>query len=226
MLIKIGLENGFLDKSVAWVLDYPGCISSGADSNEAILKVPRALVDYQNWVEKHTENSWLGDLGNFDVRLVQALDFDGGKNAPINFFENDRVPLTPTEIEQGLQLLAWSRSDLLEIATSFSDEELDRSFEGERWSIRGIVGHVAHSEHWYLDRLGLAGQPESKLPQDVFAKLQVVRERMNQVLPNLAGSEEVREVQGEWWSARKILRRVAWHERDHIGHIIQLMSYL
>ena len=28
----------------------------------------------------------------------------------------------------------------------------------------------------------------------------------------------------EFWSARKVLRRAVWHERDHIFHIQKLLS--
>ena len=73
MLVKIGSENGFVEQSIAWVFDHPGCFAYGKDDKEAILRVPQALVAYQEWLGKHTEASWLSDLGDFDVRLVETL---------------------------------------------------------------------------------------------------------------------------------------------------------
>ena len=34
--------------------------------------LPRALVDYEVWVERHANPSWLPDLGEIDIRLVET----------------------------------------------------------------------------------------------------------------------------------------------------------
>lgn len=224
MLIKIGLQNGFEGKSIAWVLDYPGCLAYGKDASEAIFKVPHALVAYQSWVGEHTSDSWLAGLGDFDVRLAEVLDEDKAVSPAINWFEHDALPLTQNEVERGLQVLTWLRADLLDWVKPLSDRQLDQPFEGERWSIRGILSHVAGAEFWYLDRFGVAGLQEKDLAKDVFERLAQVRERVNTALPELAGNAEVREVDGELWSGRKILRRLAWHEKDHIQHILKLLT--
>jgi hypothetical protein len=49
-----------------------------------------------------------------------------------------------------------------------------------------------------------------------------VRSHLRVVLPTLAGTHEVLGVDGEFWSPRKVLRRAAWHERDHTDHINRL----
>ncbi|MBA3073939.1 MAG: DinB family protein [Anaerolineae bacterium] len=226
MLVKIGSENGFVEKSIAWVIDHPGCFAYGKDDKEAILRVPQAMVAYQEWIGKHTEESWLSDLGDFDVRLIEALEKPKDGSPSRDWFQFDEQPLSQLEVEHGLKLLGWSRADLLDIATSFSDQELDQTFEGERWSIRGIVGHIASAETWYLDRLGLAEGLKENREKDVFSRLVEVRKRTVEVLPLWVGNAEIREVDDEKWSARKLLRRAAWHEMDHIGHIIKLMMLL
>jgi hypothetical protein len=226
MLIKIGSENGFVEKSIAWVFDHPGCFSYGSDDKEAILRVPQALVAYQEWIGKHTEESWLSDLGDFDIRLIEALEKPQDGSESLDWFQNDKQPLNEIEAEHGIKLLGWSRTDLLDIALSFSDKELDQRFEGERWSIRGIVEHIANAETWYLDRLGLAEGLKDLKENDAFAHILKVRNRTVEVLPLLAGNAEIREVDGEPWSGRKFLRRTAWHEMDHIGHIVKLMMFL
>lgn len=226
MLVKIGSENGFVDKSIAWVFDHPGCFAYGSDDKEAILRVPQVLVAYQEWIGKHTEESWLTDLGDFDVRLIEALEKPADGSPSRDWFQFDAQPLTQVEVEQGIKLLGWSRTDLLDIVLSFSDKELDQTFEDERWSMRGIVRHIASAETWYLDRLGLADGLKDKQEKDVFARLLEVRNRTIEVLPLWVGNAEVREVDQEKWSARKLLRRSAWHEMDHIGHIVNLMMYL
>lgn len=226
MQIKIGSENGFVERSIAWAFDHPGCFAYGSDDKEAILRMPQALVAYQEWMGKHSEDSWLADLGDFDIRLVEALEKPADGTPSRDWFQFDGLPLTQVEVEQGIKLLSWSRADLLDIALSFSDKELDQQFEGEQWSIRGIVEHIANAETWYLDRLGLAEGLKDPLETDAFAHILQVRSRMVEVLPLLVGNAEIREVDEEKWSARKVLRRAAWHEMDHIGHIIKLMLFL
>jgi hypothetical protein len=49
---------------------------------------------------------------------------------------------------------------------------------------------------------------------------------VNETLPGLEGLADVCGVEGEFWSPRKLLRRAAWHERDHIQHIQRLMTLL
>ncbi|MBP9041838.1 MAG: DinB family protein, partial [Anaerolineaceae bacterium] len=105
-------------------------------------------------------------------------------------------------------------------------DQLNQKFEGERWSILGVLNHVANAEHWYLDRLSLAHTERDQLPSDVFDRLLAVREQLCRVLPTLAGSNLVVGVEGEFWSPRKVLRRAAWHEIDHIEHIFKLMAKL
>src|SRR5512143_828786 len=81
MLIQIGLENNFEGRSLAWALDLPGCFAYGADGTEALLKVPHAVLSYANWIASHTPDSWLADLGDFDVRLVDTWDCFGMNEA-------------------------------------------------------------------------------------------------------------------------------------------------
>jgi uncharacterized damage-inducible protein DinB len=226
MLVKIVSENGFIDKSIAWVIDHPGCFAYGEDDKEAILRVPQALVAYQEWIGKHTDESWLSDLGDFDVRLTEALEKPANGSPSRDWFQFDAQPLTQVEVEQGIKLLGWSRADLLDIVLSFSDKELDQTFEGERWSMRGIVGHIADAETWYLEQLGLTVGIKEHLAEDVFARLEQVRQRTSEVLPLLAGNAEIHKKGQSTWSGRKFLRRAAWHEMDHIGHILKLMMQM
>ncbi len=235
MLIKIGLENNFEGKSIAWVLDHPGCFAYGKDASEAIIKVPQALISYKNWIENHTTKSWLADLGDFDVRLVDVFEwyavnpeFDPDpKGISVNaWFKHDWKPLTAEQVDHGVQMLAWARADLLELISSLTPDQLDHAFENERWPIRGILKHIANAEFWYLDRLGLAGGVRADLPEDVFERMAQTRQRTLETLPTLVGSTTVLGVEGEFWSPRKILRRAAWHEKDHIQHILRLMTLL
>ena len=222
MLIKVDLDNSFLDKSIAWVTGHPGCYSEGRDATEAILRVPQTLVAYQQWIGKHTQQSWLEDLGDFDVRLVQVLDTSNDGSA--NWFESDAPPLNGLEISRGLQVLAWSRSDLLDLVNSLSPSELEKVFEGEPRSIHDILVHMLEVELNVLVIPGLEEIGEVNPSGDVMDRLEEARRKLSRALPALAGVEKTWNIDGERWSGRKLLRRAAWLERDHIQQILRIMT--
>ena len=231
MQIRIGLENRVEGRSIAWALDHPGCFAYGKDAAEALLNVPRAVLAHVNWLGLHTVENWLADLGDFDVRLVETFEVytineryeSAAEGYEVNaWFRNDWKPLTRLEVNRALDMLAWSRSDLLELVKPLSVEVLDEKRPEERWSIRGILGHVATAEWWYLDRLGLTSLARADLPKDVFDRLALIRASLVEALPGLAGAEQVVGRNGEFWSPRKLVRRALWHERDHYFHILRL----
>ncbi|MEN4042500.1 MAG: DinB family protein, partial [Anaerolineaceae bacterium] len=127
-------------------------------------------------------------------------------------------------VQRGLKVLSFSRADLLELIKDLPEETLDREYAGERWSIRGIVRHIANAEWWYQTRLGLENLDRRALPENIHERLAVVRARSEEILPQLEGKVNVAGIEGELWSPRKMLRRSAWHERDHIEHIRKLLA--
>lgn len=234
MILYVGLENGIEGRSLAWALEHPGCFAYGCDATEALVAIVPAFVAYAAWVNRRGQPGWLPERGDVDVHLVEVWEVyhldeqyervaDGGYEVNA-WFQHDWKPLTRLEVRRGLQLLAWSRADLLECIRGLDAAALERTYPGERWSIRGILEHVAGAEWWYLDRLDLAGMPRAALPEDPLARLAVVRQRLEAVLPQLEGVERVVGKRGEWWSPRKLLRRALWHERDHCAHIRRLIA--
>ncbi|KPL75065.1 DinB family protein [Leptolinea tardivitalis] len=232
MRIEIGLENGYEGKSIAWALDYPGCFAYGSEGAAAILAFPRAFIGYKERVNALAEKSWI-DFDDIDIHLAETfecypvdekiLPSAAGRNVTA-FWQVDWKPLSKTEIDQGLQVMSWSRRDLVELTQNLPSDLMDREFPGEKWSIRGILDHLASSELWLLDRLN-PGVSESKtLPEETFRRLEATRNIFERSIRNLAGSSQVNGKDGSFWSPRKILRRAAWHEVDHINHILRLIN--
>lgn len=235
MILRIGIENNTEGHSCAWALEFPGCFAYGGDASEAILRMPQAFVNYADWLEAHTPDSWLHDLGDFDIRLEDAWDVyniddrfnivtEGGYSVNA-WFRHDWKPLTAEDIRRGQLLLAWTRAELLDLLQLLSEDELDTPLAGERWTRRGIFAHVANAELWYLDRLGLAPLKRADLPSETRARLEVPRTALLDALPHLEGVHQVVGKDGEFWSPRKLLRRALWHERDHIDHLRKLMPF-
>ncbi len=232
MRIEIGLENNFENKSIAWALDYPGCFAYGAEGAEAIMAFPRAFIGYKERVQAKAEKNWI-TFDDMDIHLAETFEcrkVDGnifpsaaGKNVTA-FWQADWKPLSDIEIERGLLVLKWSRQDLVDLTKNQPDERLDRDVPGEKWSIRGILNHLATSELWLLDRLNFGIAESATLPEDAFRRLEATRNLFERALLDLAGSSQVNGKDGTFWSPRKILRRAAWHEVDHINHIFRLLN--
>ena len=232
-LIKVGVENNYEGRSLAWALDYPGCFDYGSNETEALIRIPQALIAFKGWVEGYTANSWFQDLSDFDVRLVEVFQChtvdDHYEPAPSgmevnSWFHHDWLPLTEIEINRGLSVLSWAHQDLYELTISLSASHMDREYPGERWSIRGILFHVANAELYYLDRLALTPYGQKDLPADVWDRLRFTLDQNRSALSNLAGKVDVRGLEGEFWSPRKIFSRACWHALDHCQHIHKLVT--
>ncbi len=231
MQIRVGLENNIEGRSLAWVLDHPGCFAYGRDGTEAILRVPQALITYREWIGEKTNASWLSNLEDFDIALVEVFEcynnLLGDREIEINaFFQDDARAFSAAEIEQGSLLLNWSRADLEQLVSSLSQEQREQKFSDERWSINGVLRHVANANWWYLDRLNLATVARDQLSNDPVERLNQVHGLLISSMDELKNGSELLEVEGETWSARKVLRRVLCHIRDHHFHIERLMSLL
>ena len=123
------------------------------------------------------------------------------------------------------KILHATRQDLDTELEEISDEAATTELPGEKWTILGVLDHIASAEQWYFDRLGLA-LSTSELPADPMARLAKVRDHTLANLPALAARRGVVTLSGETWSARKVMRRTLWHERDHTQHIRKIKQRL
>jgi len=231
MFYHIGIENNLDGRSLAWALDHPGCFIYAETADLALAGIPEAIAEYGDWVASRNEGkSWVdsNDIelvldGTWDIYRIDAEFELVAEGYEVNaWYRHDWKPLTADEIERGLRILAWTRADLLDAIYGLEPAQLAARYPGERWSIEGILKHVGGAEWWYLDRLGLAF-PKVDLSGEAFLRLELSRARLNEVLPNLVKSRQVVGMDGEFWSPRKLLRRLVWHERDHIQHIRRLV---
>lgn len=233
MKFRVGIENhneGI--RTVAWALEHPGCYAYGDNGEKAMAALPAAIRTYSQWINQH-EPSWLqtgtieleveGVWDNYyiDKNLDRAGESDDHYMVD-SWFQHDWKPLTAEDIERVLKLLAWSRADLLRLVDGLPPGKLEQTHPGERWSINGILKHIGGSEWWYMDRIGKAF-PKRQIPGTPRERLEKVRAAFVKILPKLDGENLVLGAEGEFWSPRKMLRRAAWHERDHIVHIRKLL---
>ena len=232
MQVQIGIENNNEGRSVAWSLEHFGCYALGPDGQSAIVAMAKAIPEYIAWMEQHTDTPWFNPA-EIDIRLVDVFDDysidnqynpvrEGGKLIKA-FFKTDWKPLTQMDVEHILQIISWNRQELVEVISGLDDSILDKTLEEGEWPIRRIIAHLGRSEWWLVDRLDRT-HPEDQLSKDAFERLLVERGNLVTILPDLIDLNQVVGKDGEIWSPRKVLRRVCWHERDHIQHIKRLLA--
>jgi hypothetical protein len=228
MIFRVGIENNNDGRTIAWALEHPGCYGYGADAGEACTNLESEIVQYADWIHQHEAGNWL-EIDNVQIEVEETFEAyfieenfdkakDGGKYMVESFFRHDWKPLKKEEIDHALLMLEWSRKDLIRTISNLSAETREADHPGERWSINGILKHIATAEWWYLERLGKAFS-KSELDKDPLPRLVKTRGQFTHVLPSLEGVEQVVGLDGEIWSPRKSLRRALWHERDHTEHI-------
>ncbi|MCK5634791.1 MAG: DinB family protein [Anaerolineales bacterium] len=209
---------------IAHAPDLPGCFASNVNREPAIQAIPLAIDNYLDWCKKHGIRIMGLSAPMIVSEVIRSWEFEDGHivNA---FFASDRPPLVGAEIKEFKLLLEATYADLLASVEDIEPADASKVSPGERWSIEGILEHVARSEWWYLDRLGLAF-PRDGIPADAKLFLREVHAHMLVTLPELHKRGGVVVLAGETWSARKILRRSLWHRRDHTAHITRLRARL
>lgn len=132
-------------------------------------------------------------------------------------FADDQRPVSYWEIAIALRLLEWTRQDLLAVLS----RQPIRGAQGD-W-LDGILSHIANAENWYFAMLEM-DLDRQQWPVEPHEQIAVVRRHVRRQLPGLIGETLVRTHYGEDWTARKIIRRMLWHERDHTQQIAGLLG--
>lgn len=210
MLYHVAVEDIEPHHWVAWVLDVPGCFATAPAEEAAIGQVREALATYALWRQQHADPLVLEEPLAFHID-ERFHSFLSAPDYRVNAcFQADALPLTEAEVVDGCRILHYTRHDLLTVLLSATrhDEQ-----------IQEVVRHIAQAERWYFASLGLE---QAALDADAFAALDAVRRQSIEWLGQLVGDATHYERMQEGWTARKVLRRTIWHERDHTAQLRQL----
>lgn len=223
--LRVGLERDVEGRSLAWALDFPGAFAYGKNNAEALEKLPDSLLEYERWIGQHSDGNWVS-LAEFEQQVVESFDiYLNNENGTVNaFFEDDRRPMEAKEIDKALKLHTWQRQDLLTEVENLSPQLMTRMLPGQRWNINGVLNHIARTEIQYLGSLKLPLPKGEFLVHNPFKLLELSYEMVQKALPGLEGNARIVDNDGELWSARKLLRRLLWHQRNHIEHIRQIVE--
>ncbi len=223
MRYRFGIEDIEPGHWVAWALDLPGCFSSGATQQDAIEGAEAAIAAFMRWRREYGRPLQVRD-DTIEIAVEEVFhSLHAEDDYIVNaFFAADARPLSEAEIEEARWLLTSTRQDLLNaLAPARANWRDDMDPADEHRSLADIMRHIATAERWYLALLGFEQAP---LPMHALAALDQTRSFMLQHLSLMVGDEAIRESSGERWSARKVVRRTLWHERDHTRQIRTLLG--
>ena len=227
MHYRLAIEDMEPNHWIAWVLDLPACFSPAKTRDEAIDNTPEVIAQYFVWLVNHNSALPVSNA-TIETEVVESFQSFPSEKDPeyiVNAIFNDgRRPMGYWEVEVVAGLLDWTRQDLLSVLNSMISTDLNKPIAGEvQGSIAGILRHIAIAEDWYFSQLGFALE-RWQIPKDPYGMLKTVRENTQKQLIKLVGTEQITENNSEQWSARKVLRRTLWHERDHTQHITKLLA--
>ncbi|MFQ6016336.1 MAG: DinB family protein, partial [Anaerolineae bacterium] len=226
MRYPVYLQSVHSGRTMAHVLDLPGCMAQGGTPEEALKRVPAAIAEVLDWLRRYGEAAPPEDEP-IAVEVAEHNVSTVREEGTIGFFDVERLPVTDEDIATFLRLINYSRRELLSLAEDLPTEALTWQPDEKSWSIERILRHVASAEHWYLTRLfGTGVLPRLKPTRTVWDRLQAVRALAVERLSNLSDEDRRKVVvrNSERWSARKVMRRFLEHEREHMGHIREVLE--
>ncbi|MCI0399167.1 MAG: type II toxin-antitoxin system HicB family antitoxin [Chloroflexi bacterium] len=226
------LEIGPTGLCMAHAPALPGCFVRAENREVALAMLPAAIEEYQAWLEQHGETP--AGPGPFGLRVADVQEglgpFDSGDQAAL--LANENQPLPRPEMETYLRYMAYNRADLLALVGDLPEEVLAWQAGEAEMSTGRILRHVGRAEKWYVTRVVdpamLPPAWEEEEPA-VFAFLEQSRQAAVARLQRLTDEERAGLFypdagDNEAWTARKVLRRFLEHEREHVGHVRQVLA--
>jgi hypothetical protein len=136
-----------------------------------------------------------------------------------HLFPEERSAPSRSEVSERLQVLACTRQELLAATRGLPIRGLEGQEPGKpaTHTILNQLRHIADVERWYLSRLW-RNLPRLPRSPSVWQRLEMTRTLVEKWYTELPDKElaRVERYSGELWSARKILRRLVYHEWFHL----------
>lgn len=207
-------------KVFAGAVDWPGWCRWGKDEEAAL----QALLAYGPRYARIVEGVDVGFEAPEDVSafaVVERVEGDSTTDfgAPNAGLASDEEEIDEEELQrlQRLLMANWAAFD--EAVEKARGKELEKGPRGGGRELNGIVDHVLESGRSYLRTLGwkVTWQEE----EDASVKMKRLREGILEGLKEGAAGNLPKEGPrgGKRWPPRQFVRRLAWHELDHIWEI-------
>ncbi len=143
-------------------------------------------------------------------------------------FGRDMEPLRDEELDATLTILAEQRQRAVQFLSSLPPKVLDYDDPSRelpsyaRWrTIRQMLWHITDTEsRYYLPSLGLPAKPRNA---DLSTELLESSRHVRASIATMPRSVVARD-RGQVWTATKVARRLAWHERGELDAIEDLLA--
>lgn len=210
--VSVGLEEGADGRFLAHALDLPGCAAAGQTPEAAVAALQPALFAWLRLLAARGE-----PVPPPGAEIELAVDewvrtgarvADGETAA---FFEADASPLSRGDAERLLHRLGDLRGRLLERLRRRPDALLDAETAGGM-TARRVLDELARAQWWTLSRLGAS--PMAEVPERTLARLDTAMALVVDRVTALDDDARARvlEIDGEAWTARRVMRRLLWLE--------------
>ncbi|MFW6069258.1 MAG: hypothetical protein ACOC9E_06725 [Chloroflexota bacterium] len=216
---RIFLEIG-KKKVFAGAVDWPGWCRWAKDEEAAL----QTLLDYGPRYARILEGADVGFEAPEDVSAFNVVERVEGNSttdfgAPNVALASDEEEVDEEELQRLEQLLKANWAALDEAVEKAQGKELRKGPRGGGRELDGIVNHVLESGRSYLRTLGWNVSWEKG--EDDESKMARLRKGVLEGLKEGAAGNLPKEGPrgGKRWPPRQFLRRLAWHELDHVWEI-------
>jgi uncharacterized damage-inducible protein DinB len=229
-------EGGYMAHVLGGLL---GCNRTARNRERVISKIREEIPIYEQWLKDHKER--IKSVHPDQITLVvkeEVYDQDPGIAGGTNALFTPEFQMTAQkEIDKCIQRMSWNREDLLSLVKQLSKSVIKKCPPKEPRSIANTLSHIADAELWYISRLNRHMRKEARLlSNDPFKRLAKAREITCQALLSLTPEERKnvyiptmwcssrQKLLKERWTAKKVLRRLLEHERQHTHYIKRLLE--
>jgi uncharacterized damage-inducible protein DinB/predicted RNase H-like HicB family nuclease len=221
-------------KTMVHVLDLLGCTAHGPTTDAALEAAPAAIRDYLRFLQQHGEA--VDPEAPFTTAVAEHV-MEGswlGNGDPTPGFGPDFLPLSAGDLGIHLRRLGWLQESLLEPVRDLPSEQWLAEPAGGGRSIARIIEHVAESHCVYVRYTVGKVDGLSEALRAVQTALNVSRFTFSEVedtaaalthLSRLSASRLEVMTEAErtqqtphgqvTWTARRGLRRMLEHAREH-----------
>lgn len=205
------LESESSGRTHAHVLAVPGCFATGETRDAAFTAVTDIL---------HRQFP--------DQPVALSVAEESSADHPI--FAPERQPMSRAEVDHFLAVAAQNRAELLALVQPLVPAMRRWQPTADQMSINDIVRHIGVAEWWYTTRLlgKLPKPPHLPLMKFLAHTRQTavshLRTLTDEQLTAVITQPYRTNAPQEEWSARKLLRRLLEHEREHITQIHEILA--
>lgn len=210
--VSVGLEEGADGWVMAHALSLPGCAAAGPTPQEAVRAMEGALFA---WLRLLAARGEAVPAAGAEIELAVDEWVPSGARVAAGetaaSFEADETPLPRAEAERLLHRLGDLRGRLLQRVRRRPDALLEAETAGGM-TARQVLEALARAQWWTLTRLGAS--PMAEVPEGTLARLDTAMALVVDRVAALDDAARARglEIDGERWTARRVLRHLLWLE--------------